>query len=148
MAIQVAMLAISAYSAYSSAQAQKAQGKAQEAIAIQQARTVELQGEQDSIDKRKQLMATIASVNAAGAASGIALDGQGSVANAKDQAKAEATRQLSLVRHNTAIGANDRRIAGQQAASAGRARATSTILSSMTSNTSRGAGLMSNAGGK
>ena len=62
-------------------------------------------------------------MNAQAAASGIALTGQGSVENARQQARAEATRQLSLVRHNTAVGVADKRVEAAQAKSAGRARA-------------------------
>ena len=98
-------------------------GKAEAAVATQQAESVRLQGEADAIDKRKQLLETVASVNAQAAASGIALTGQGSVENARQQARAEATRQLSLVRHNTAIGVADKRIEAAQSKTAGRARA-------------------------
>ena len=104
-------------------------GKAEAAVATQQAESVRLQGEADAIDKRKQLLETVASVNAQAAASGIALTGQGSIENARQQARAEATRQLSLVRHNTAIGVADKRIEAAQAKTAGRARAVGLLAS-------------------
>lgn len=119
------------------------QGKQEEAQAVRQAETIRLQGEQDAIDKRKELMGTVANINAAAAASGIALTGQGSIEQARTQAKAEANRQLNIVRHNAAMGVADKRIAGAQARTAGRAKAFGLMADAATRVAERGEQAMS-----
>jgi len=109
------------------------QADAQQAVANEQAKSAELQGEAQAIEKRKELLKNIASINASAAASGLALTGSGSVQNAREQSKREANRQLDIIRSNARGVANDYRQQGITAQQQARAKGVSLLASTASS---------------